>query len=121
MCRGGPEPQAAPGILRERGGRKMFVTVFTYRARAGEEDAVVALHEDWQRTRRDKARGFLTGELLNAQGDSRAFIDVARFETEDAARAVAADREQDAWYRRLTSLCESEPVFTDCVVAWQAH
>jgi antibiotic biosynthesis monooxygenase (ABM) superfamily enzyme len=99
----------------------MFVTVFTYRARAGEEDAVVALHEDWQRTRREKAPGFVTGELLSAQGDSRSFIDVARFETEEAARAVAADSEQDAWYRRLTSLCESEPVVTDCFIAWEAR
>ena len=99
----------------------MFVTVFTYRARAGEEDAIVALHEDWQRTRRHKAPGFLAGELLNAQGDARAFIDVARFDTEAAARALAADREQDAWYRRLTSLCESEPTFTNCFVAWEAR
>ena len=60
----------------------MFVTVLTYRARAGEEDAIVAPHEDWQRTRRDKAPGFLAGELLNAHGDAQAFIDVARFETE---------------------------------------
>jgi len=100
---------------------RMFVTVFTYRARAGEEDAVVALHEDWQRTRRARAPGFVAGELLTAQNDARAFIDVARFETEAAARAVAADPEQDAWYRRLASLCESEPVFTDCAVAWEAR
>jgi antibiotic biosynthesis monooxygenase (ABM) superfamily enzyme len=102
-------------------GDKIFVTVFTYRARPGEEDAVVALHEDWQRTRRAKAAGFLTGELLKDHGDTRSFIDVARFESEEAARAVAADRAQDAWYRRLTSLCESEPIFTDCLVAWESR
>jgi hypothetical protein len=44
-----------------QGGPTVFVTVFTYRAKAGEEDAVVALHEDWQRTRRDKAPGLLPG------------------------------------------------------------
>jgi antibiotic biosynthesis monooxygenase (ABM) superfamily enzyme len=99
----------------------MFVTVFTYRARSGEQDAVVALHEDWQRTRRAAAAGFIAGELLCARDDPQTFIDVARFETEEAARAIAEDREQDAWYRRLASLCESEPVFTDCQVAWQGR
>ncbi len=99
----------------------MFVTVFTYRARAGEEDAVVALHEDWQRTRRATSTGFVAGELLRAQDDRRAFIDVARFETEEAARDVATNPDQDAWYRRLASLCEGEPVFTDCQIAWQGR
>jgi hypothetical protein len=35
----------------------MFVTVSTYRAKAGEEDAIIALHEDWQRNQRPRARG----------------------------------------------------------------
>jgi heme-degrading monooxygenase HmoA len=99
----------------------MFVTVFRYRARPGEEDAVVALHEDWQRTRRERAVGFVDGQLLNIADDPRAFISVARFESEAAARENAHDGDQDAWYRRLASLCETEPVFTDCHVAWQGH
>lgn len=99
----------------------MFVSVFTYRARSGEEDAVVALHEDWQRNRRPKAIGFISSEMLRADDDPRAFIDVVHFESAEAARVVAQDIAQDAWYRRLVSLCEAEPVFTDCQIAWQAQ
>ncbi|MFZ0215125.1 MAG: antibiotic biosynthesis monooxygenase [Candidatus Dormiibacterota bacterium] len=99
----------------------MFVTVLTYRARPGEQDAVVALHEDWQRKRRSTADGFIAGELLYALNDPQTFFDVARFETEEAARFVTANWEQDAGYRRLASLCEAEPVFTDCQVAWQGR
>ena len=99
----------------------MHVTVLTYRARSGEEDAVVALHEDWQRTRRNSTSGFLSGELLHAHADSRTFIEVTHFETAEAARALATDPEQDAWYRRLASLCEAEPVFMECQVAWQGR
>ncbi len=99
----------------------MFVSVYSYRARPGEEDAVVALYEDWQRTRRDRAVGFVDGQLLRTADDPRAFIAVARFESEAAARASARDSDQDAWFRRLVSLCESKPVFTDCQVAWQAR
>lgn len=98
----------------------MFVTVLSYRARPGEEDAVVALHEDWQRTRRDRAVGFIDGQLFHAAGDPRAFISVVRFESEETAQASAGDRDQDAWYRRLVSLCETDPVLTPCRLAWRS-
>jgi antibiotic biosynthesis monooxygenase (ABM) superfamily enzyme len=65
-------------------------------------------------------QGFVGGEVYRAIGDRRQFINVARFASAEAARAVADDPEQDAWYRRLVELCEAEPVFTDCDLAWQA-
>ena len=34
---------------REESKGQIFVIVSTYRAKAGEEDAIIALHEDWQR------------------------------------------------------------------------
>lgn len=96
----------------------MFVAVLTFRARVGEEDAIVALHEDWQRTWRVRANGFVAGELLCAASDPLLFIEVAHFESEAAIHRLASDRDQGAWYRRLASLCEAEPIFTTCQVAW---
>ncbi len=52
----------------------MFVTVSAYRAKAGEEDAIIALHEDWQRHQQPPARGYLSGELLRNVMDSREFM-----------------------------------------------
>ena len=98
----------------------MFVTVYTYRARAGEEDAIIALHEDWQRNLRPKARGYLSGELLHNVHDLRVFVAIARYESEAAAQAVAEDPEQIAWQRRLVSLAEAEPVCASYQSAWQA-
>jgi antibiotic biosynthesis monooxygenase (ABM) superfamily enzyme len=98
---------------------QLFVTVFTYRAKAGRENSIVALHEEWRRDRLSRALGYLSGELLRSMKDPRDFVDIARFESEEALRAVAADPEQDVWYRRLASLTEAEPVFTDCRRAWQ--
>jgi antibiotic biosynthesis monooxygenase (ABM) superfamily enzyme len=98
----------------------MFVNVFTYRAKPGQEEAVLAHLERWERERRPKVQGFVGGEVYRAIGDRRQFINVARFASAEAARAVADDPEQDAWYRRLVELCEAEPVFTDCDLAWQA-
>ncbi|MBF6614266.1 MAG: antibiotic biosynthesis monooxygenase [Chloroflexi bacterium] len=97
----------------------MFVTVFTFRAKAGEENSVLALHEEWRRDRLAKARGFVSGELLRGVKDQREFVDIARFESEEASEATANDPEQDAWYRRLVGLTEAEPVVTDCRVALQ--
>jgi heme-degrading monooxygenase HmoA len=97
----------------------MFIVVCTYRVRAGEEDAIVALHEDWQYTLRSRARGYLSGELLHSVQDPRAFIAIARYEDETSARAVAADPEQVAWQRRLVSLMEVEPACAGYVCVWQ--
>lgn len=97
----------------------MFVTVFTFRARPGQEAGIVALHEDWQRSRLDLARGYLSGELLRGIKDSQQFVTIARFESQAASQAIASDPEQDAWFRRLTSMTEAEPVFLDCLSAWR--
>lgn len=96
----------------------MFVTVCAYRVRAGEEDAVVALHEDWQRRRPGGVAGFLSGELLRSARDQRLFIDIVRFESEEAAESHARDPEQQAWRRRLTNLSEREQDVLACSVEW---
>lgn len=96
----------------------MFVTIRTYRARPGEEDAIVALHEDWQMRRSAGVPGFLSGELLRSARDLRLFVDILRFESEEWAEAYARDPEQRAWRRRLASLSESEPDEMACSVEW---
>lgn len=99
----------------------MFVTVFSFHAKPGNEDAVVALFDDWQRDRMAASKGFVNSELLRDARDPGNFISIARFESESALRAVAAHPDQDAWYRKLVGLSEREPVFTDCEVEWRAR
>ena len=109
----------AAGRRIRRGRLATFIVVCTYRARAGEEDAVVALHEDWQHTLRSRARGYLSGELLHSVQDPRAFIAIARYENEEAARTAASDPEHVAWQRRLASLMEVEPACAGHTCVWQ--
>jgi antibiotic biosynthesis monooxygenase (ABM) superfamily enzyme len=99
----------------------VFVNVFTYRAKPGREADVVALLEEWDRERRPHIKGFLSAEVLVDVKDARSFVNIARFNDEQAARAVADHPDQDAWYRRLVAVCEAEPVFTDCREAWQSR
>lgn len=99
----------------------MFVTVYTFHAKPGNEEAVVDLFEEWQHDHLPAAKGFVASELLRDARDPRNFIAVARFESEATLRAVAATPQQDAWYRKLVGLAEREPVFTDCEVEWRTH
>ncbi len=97
----------------------MFVTVSTYKAKAGEEDAIIALHEDWQRHHQPNARGYLSGELLRNVKAPHEFIAFMRFESQGTAQALTNDPEWKAWYQRLVSLTEGIPIHTEYTSEWQ--
>ena len=97
----------------------MFVIVSTYRAKVGEEDAVIALHEDWERNQSSRAKSYLSWELLRKDGTPREFITVAHFTSKELAQTAISDLELDAWYTRLVSLVEGGLVNTDCTSEWQ--
>ena len=96
----------------------MFVTISIYRAKAGEEDAVIALHEDWQRNQQARAQGYLSGELLRNIQAPREFVAIMRFENRSFAQALANEPGRNAWYRRLVSLVENVPVLTEYTREW---
>ena len=99
----------------------MFVIVTTYCARVGEEDALIALHEDWQRNQQSKAQGYISGELLRNIQNSREFIALLHFESREFAQALANDPEYQSWSMRLTSLSEGMPVFTEYRSEWHSQ
>ena len=104
---------------REESKRQVFVMVSTYRAKPGEEDAIIALHEDWQRKQGLKAKVYLSWELLRNTEAPSEFIVIAHFASEELARAMAKYLNQDAWYFRLVSLIEEGTVCTDYRSEWQ--
>ncbi len=99
----------------------MFVIVSTYRAKAGEEDAIIALHEDWERNWGPEAKAYISWELLRKAESPQEFITITYFKSRELAQAATDDLEQDAWYDRLMSLIEEGPVRTDCTSEWQLH
>jgi hypothetical protein len=106
-------------LAEQRGNAQMFVTVTTYRAKLGEEDAIIALHEDWQRNQSYKTKVHLSWELLRNIKVPGEFIAIAHFQSKELAQAAITALEQDAWYCRLLSLIEEEPVYTDCRSEWR--
>lgn len=109
-----------PAFLVEQRRVEMFVAVSTYKAKPGEEDAIIALHEDWQRHQQPGAKGYLSGELLRNAIDSREFVAIMRFENQEAAQALTNNPEQKAWYQRLVSLTEDTPIRIEYTSEWQA-
>jgi quinol monooxygenase YgiN len=91
----------------------MYVTMCVYHAREGEEDAIVALHEDRQRHLYAQGGGWLAGELLHDTQYPRRFVAIAHYESEAAALAAAQDPEHVAWQRRLESLCQATPEYSE--------
>lgn len=96
----------------------MFVTISTYQTRAGEEDAIVALYEDWQRTLQPRAAGYISGELLRNATNARAFVAIMRFERQEFFQELADTPEQQVWTQRLENLVEIAPVHCECVSEW---
>jgi quinol monooxygenase YgiN len=97
----------------------VYVTLTEGRARPGEEDAIVALHEDWVRRRTGDA-GLLSSEILVDPADPRAFLAIGHFMDRAAAERSLSDPEHTAWRRRLASLSESHLVQRDMVSLWRA-
>lgn len=99
----------------------MFVIVSTYRARAGEEDAIIALHEEWQRSQNINAALYHSWKLLRKIDAPREFISIAQFADEQQAQVATKALEKDSWYGRLVSLIEGGPIQAQCTIAWHLH
>jgi hypothetical protein len=95
----------------------MLVIVSTYRARTGEEDAIIALHEEWQRSQNANTALYHSWVLLRKIDAPREFISIAQFADERQAQVATKALEKDAWYGRLVSLIEVGPAQTQCTIA----
>jgi hypothetical protein len=72
-----------------------------------------------QRCQDLKAKVYLSWELLRKVDAPREFIAIAYFSSEELAKAAESHLEQDAWYGRVVSLIEEEPLYTGCISEWR--
>lgn len=96
---------------------RMFLTVYTYRARKGYVEATIRLHDELRRNPSWRGPGFITGELLQSLEDPQEFVEVARFEDEHSARETTRKREFSAWYARLLETLELGPSYSHFRIA----
>lgn len=87
----------------------MFVQII--QARATDAAGLEKQWENWDRELRPGAKGYLGGTAgVSPDGE---FIAIARFESEEAARANSDRPEQGAWWEE-TSKYLSDPMFHNC-------
>lgn len=87
----------------------MFVQVI--QGPVSDGDAVFALMDEWVRDLSPGATGWL-GSTTGVTDDGM-LVALARFESEEAARANSDRPEQGAWWERMAALFTSEPEFRD--------
>ncbi|MBI2936330.1 MAG: antibiotic biosynthesis monooxygenase [Chloroflexi bacterium] len=91
----------------------MFGTVARIRPKAGQEKALVALLQEWQRTRKPKVKGAIGGYLFKKEKNPDEYILVSVWQDRQTYFANANDPEQDRWFRRVRELLQADPVWED--------
>lgn len=101
----------------------MYGSIFRMRPKAGREAEVVALLEDWGRTRGPHVKGTRGGYFLRPNDRPGELIGVAVFEDRATYEANAKDPAQDEWFRKLRGLLDADPAWEDgtYVVAQSAN
>ncbi|MFN2488533.1 MAG: hypothetical protein ABR529_02085 [Actinomycetota bacterium] len=94
----------------ERKGGMMFAQVI--QGRTNDPTAVWKCMEEWDRTVKPGAQGFL-GSTAGVSDDGE-FIAVARFESDDVARTNSDRPEQSKWWSDTEKHLEGEVRFYDC-------
>ena len=90
----------------------MFGTIATLRPKAGQDTAVTEALDSWWRERSGKAEGTVCVHLYRGTA-ARELVMTVVFDTQEHYEANANDPEQDASYRNLVALLETEPQWAD--------
>ena len=91
----------------------MYGTIARMRPKAGHEQEVLNLMEQWNRERKPSVQGAVGGYMLRPDRDPREVVLLALFESRETYRANADDPEQDRWYRGLREHLEADPTWED--------
>jgi hypothetical protein len=89
----------------------MYGSVFRIRPKAGKEQDIVRMMEEFDRERRPNVKGALGGYMFKL--DSGGMMGVAIFQSKEDYRANAESPEQDAFYRHFRDLLEADPEWND--------
>ena len=86
----------------------MSVTLYFYRAKADQMEAILALYREWRQLVQEERS--VSAELLSRTQDPAEMIMLVRFEDQATAWAVAESADYRAWYSRLVHLAEMGPI-----------
>jgi quinol monooxygenase YgiN len=87
----------------------MYGTIAHMRPKAGHEQQIQDLLDQWNRDRKPNVKGTRGGYVLRPDRDPREVVLVAVFENRETYRANADDPDQDKWFRQLREHLEADP------------
>jgi quinol monooxygenase YgiN len=90
----------------------MYGTIMRARVKPGQRDAFIETMSG-TRSRAGDASGFQSADVAWEDKDPNRVVIIARFADKDSYVANAESPEQDAEYRRMVELLESEPEWID--------
>ena len=93
--------------------KNMYGTVANIRVKAGHEDGLKQLMQQWNAERKPKVQGAMSSYIFQLDSDPLDWILVALFQDKDSYVANAEDPEQDKWFRQLMEHLDGEPQWHD--------
>jgi quinol monooxygenase YgiN len=91
----------------------MYGTIFRLQPRKGHEEDVVAHFDTWAKTQGERVEGAHATYLLDSERRPGELVGVAVFDDKSSYQANASSPEQDAWYRDLREMLETDPIWED--------
>lgn len=99
----------------------MYGTIAIAKPKAGQEQALVNMLDQWWEERRPKIRGAVASTIYrNTENPAELMIAVV-FDSKESYMANAEDPEQDRFYRQMLELLEGEPRWIDGDVLAHKH
>lgn len=98
----------------------MFGTVARIRPKPGQEQALIAFSETWQRERGSKVPGFVHEYVFRSEQHPGDYLMVALFTDRESYMANANDPEQDRLYRQMRELLTEDPIWEDGEVVYDS-
>lgn len=97
----------------------MYGSVFYMKPKAGQEQEIIQLFEEWKQNRKPVVKGAVGGYLYKL--DKGGMMGVAIFESKEDYQANAESPEQNQWYLKLRDQLEEDPEWNDGEVVGSAE
>ncbi len=91
----------------------MYGTIARLHVKPGEEQAVIALMDEWKRERASKASGFSNGYVYREDVKPETLNLVVAFDSQQDYQGNAESPEQDRWFQQVRSHLVDDPVWED--------
>ena len=91
----------------------MYGTVARIRPKAGSEKALIAMMDEWRKSRKAKVKGAVATYTYKLDRDPGTLLMAVVFQDKKTYRANADDPEQDKWFGRIAEHFAGEPEWND--------